>query len=88
MGEESGEGVEVFKLVGLGLAAWVVREKQETYVASAHILLCFDVIVDDFEEESALLGDRFDNVFERFLVETCCTVNSVLVRIRLDGAMG
>ncbi len=57
-------------------------------MASAHILLCFDVIVDDFEEESALLSDCLDNVFERFLVKTYCTVNSVLVHLRLDSAMG
>ena len=80
--------MEIFELVGLGLAAWVGGEKQETYVASAHILLCFDVIVDDFEEESALLSDCLDNVFERFLVKTYCTVNSVLVHLRLDSAMG
>lgn len=66
----------------------MLREKQETYMASAHILLSFDVIVDDFEKESALLGDCLDNVFECFLVKTCCIVNSVRVRLRLDSAMG
>ena len=57
-------------------------------MASAHILLSFDVIVNDFEKESALLSDCLDNVFERFLVETYCIVNGVLVLLRLDSAKG
>ena len=74
--------MEVFELVGAGLAAWMLHKKQETYVASTHILLSLDVIVDNLEKESALLSDCLDNVFERFLVKTYCVVNSVLVPLQ------
>ena len=80
--------MEGFELVGARLVLGVLREKRETYMASADVLLTFDVIVDDFKQESALLSDGFDNVFERFLVETYCIVNSVLARMCLDSAMG
>ena len=80
--------MKVFELIGAGLAVWMLREKQGTYMASAHILLSFDVIVDDFEKESALFSDGLDNVLERFLVKTCCIVNRVLVRLRIDSTMG
>lgn len=54
-------------------------------MASAHVLLTFDVVVDNFEKESALLSDFFDNVFERFLVEPYCIVSSVFFHLRRLG---
>ena len=70
--------MEGFELVGGGLAVGMLCAKRETYMASAHVLLAFDVVVDDFKEESALLSDCFDNIFERFLVETYWIVNNIL----------
>ncbi len=83
-GGEGVEGFELVELdqpsrLRVGCSQWESgRAKGEemgqrwtgAYVASTDILLRFDVVVHNLEQEPALLGDSLDDVFERFLIES------------------
>ena len=55
-------------------------------MAGADVLLGFDVVIDNFKKEPALLGNCLDNVFEGFLVESCCKVSHIRDFAPLDVA--